>query len=178
MKRPMRSGGAGCTRKRRPPQSGPCRRLVLRGIGAAAFYSVPQSYGLCNPVATPSVTSRSEATFVSTHDRLRGVNIAEPFAYWQQGQPWNLARGWNVWLPPERLAAIASAQFEFIRICVDPAPLLAAETADALDIDVVAIADGELLGSERRERVSASGPGVRRHACRLPPACRRQNCGR
>jgi hypothetical protein len=67
---------------------------------------------------------------------LRGVNIAQPFANWQKGLPWNLARGWNAWLPPERLAAIASAQFEFIRICVDPAPLLAAETADALDAGI------------------------------------------
>jgi len=136
MKRPMRSRRAGCTHNRpTSSESGPCRRSVLRGIAAATF-SIPQSYGLCNPVAAPSVTSRSEATFVSTHDRLRGVNIVQPFANWQKGLPWNLARGWNVWLPPERLAAIASAQFEFIRICVDPSPPLAPETADALDAGI------------------------------------------
>ena len=61
-------------------------------------------------------------------------------------------------------------------------PLDTADAADAFDIDIVTVADDELLRCQRCKRVGAfggfSGVGVRRHA-RLPsPACRRRNCDR
>src|SRR6185369_12221647 len=58
----------------------------------------------------------------------------------------------------------------------------AADATDAFDIDVVTVADDELLRRQRSKRIGAldgfAGVGVRRHA-RLPsPACRRRNCDR
>ena len=55
--------------------------------------------------------------------------------------------------------------------------------ADALDIDLVAVADRELFRGQRRERIGAlwlrlSRLGVRRHRCRPSPACRPRNCDR
>ena len=53
--------------------------------------------------------------------------------------------------------------------------------ADGLDIELVAVADGEHVGGQRREGIGSCGRcgrvGVRRHAARSP-ACRRRNCGR
>jgi endoglucanase len=112
---------------------GLCRRVVLRGIAAATFCNVAQSVGATDPIGAKPAKSPSGGTFLATHDRLRGINIQQPFAHWQRGVPWHPTRGWNVWLPPRRLAAIASAKFEFLRICVDPAPLLTANTTRELD---------------------------------------------
>jgi Cellulase (glycosyl hydrolase family 5) len=112
---------------------GPCRRFVLRGIAAATFCNVAPSIGVSDPLRSKSINPPSGAAFLSAHDRLRGINIQQPFAHWQKGIPWHPTKGWNVWLPAGRLAAIASAEFDFLRICVDPAPLLAVETTGELD---------------------------------------------
>jgi hypothetical protein len=77
--------------------------------------------------AQPSI-DRPDATFVSSRDRLRGINIQQPFAHYETGMPWNKQKGWDIWLPRDRLAAIAASGVDFLRICVDPAPLLAAGT--------------------------------------------------
>jgi hypothetical protein len=112
---------------------GPYRRFVLRGIAAATFCTVAQSVGVSDPITSKSIKVPRGTAFLSARNRLRGINIQQPFAHWQKGVPWHPTKGWNVWLPPKRLAAIASAEFDFLRICVDPAPLLSAATSGELD---------------------------------------------
>ncbi|SDC38204.1 Cellulase (glycosyl hydrolase family 5) [Bradyrhizobium brasilense] len=113
-----------------PPRSRPglSRRHALRAAACAAAYGVTRSPVFGQPTAAPSLDRQSDVAFTSSHDRLRGINIQQPFAHWQKGEPWNIRRGWDSWMPKQRLERIAASGVDFLRICVDPAPLLAVET--------------------------------------------------
>jgi len=104
------------------------RRLALRAVASAAVYSVARSPVFGQRKAELPLDRQSDATFVSSRDRLRGLNIQQPFAHWERGVPWNKQKGWDNWLPRDRLATIAASGVDFLRICIDPAPLLAART--------------------------------------------------
>lgn len=109
-------------------QHGLSRRLALRAVACAAAYGVTRSPVFGQQTAEPSLDRQADVAFASSHDRLRGINIQQPFAHWETGEPWNRRRGWDSWMPKERLAEIAASGVDFLRICVDPAPLLAVET--------------------------------------------------
>lgn len=108
------------------------RRLALRAVACAAAFGMARSPVFGQGKAELSLDHQSDATFVSSRDRLRGINTQQPFAHWEKGVPWN-KRGWDSWLPRDRLATIAATGIDFLRICVDPAPLLATRTEADLD---------------------------------------------
>ena len=83
-----------------------------------------------------------------------------------------------------RVEAFGIEQTPVIRLASAAGPAMqvdggnAAFAADALDMDVVAVADRQQFGGQRRKGIAASHARIRRHLDLPSPACRPRNCDR